>query len=122
MLRRFVLVFFFASAILCAQNASVSGRVTDGSGAIVPAAKVTARNPASGASFSVETSTEGYYSMPSLAPGRYDIEIAKVGFVSIKQTGLDLAVQQAARLDVVLKIGAVRRNRGSECSGSRARK
>lgn len=107
MLRRFVLVFFFALATLCAQNASVSGRVTDGSGAIVPAAKVTARNPASGASFSVETSTEGYYSMPSLAPGRYDIEIAKAGFVSIKQTGLDLAVQQAARLDVVLKIGAV---------------
>ena len=106
MFSRFALTLVFVSSLF-AQNASVTGRVTDASGAVVPAAKVTARNPASGAAFSAESSTEGYYSLPSVPPGRYDLEIAKTGFVSIKQTGLDLAVQQAARLDVVLKVGAV---------------
>jgi len=101
------LVFFLVLATLNAQNASVSGRVTDSSGAVVPGAKVIARNPLSGASFSAETSVEGYYSLPSLIPGRYNIEIAKAGFVTQKQNGLELAVQQAARLDVALKIGVV---------------
>jgi len=105
--RCFFPVFFLALTTLCAQNAAVSGRVTDSSGAVVPAAKVTARNPLSGASFSTESSAEGYYSLPSLTPGRYDIEIAKAGFVTQKQNGLELAVQQAARLDVALKIGVV---------------
>ena len=108
MLSRFVFVFTLACvSSLLAQNASVTGRVTDASGAVVPGAKVTARNPALGAAFAAESSPEGYYSLPSLPPGRYDLDIAKTGFVSIKQTGLELAVQQAARLDVVLKIGAV---------------
>ena len=106
MLSRFVFVLACVSSLL-AQNASVTGRVTDASGAVVPGAKVTARNPALGAAFAAESSPEGYYSLPSLPPGRYDLDIAKTGFVSIKQTGLELAVQQAARLDVVLKIGAV---------------
>ncbi|MBY0503344.1 MAG: carboxypeptidase regulatory-like domain-containing protein [Bryobacteraceae bacterium] len=104
---RFLLVLSLMLATLCAQNASVSGRVTDSSGAVVPAAKVTARNPASGAAFSADTSTEGYYSLPALPPGRYDLEVVKTGFVTIKQTGLELAVQQGARLDFVLKLGAV---------------
>ena len=108
MLSRFVFVFTLACvSSLLAQNASVTGRVTDASGAVVPGAKVTARNPALGAAFAAESSPEGYYSLPSLPPGRYDLDIAKTGFVSIKQTGLELAVQQAARLDVVLNIGAV---------------
>ncbi len=107
MLRRFTPLLLLFATTLLAQNASISGRVTDSSGAVVPAANVTVRNPASGISFAAESSTEGYYSLPAIPPGRYDIEIAKTGFVSIKQTGLELAVQQAARLDVVLKVGAV---------------
>lgn len=105
---RHVLAFgLLLASVLLGQNASVTGRVTDPSGAVVPVAKVTARNLASGASISVETSAEGYYALPSLLPGRYDIEIVKAGFVAIKQTGLELAVQQAARLDVVLRVGGV---------------
>ena len=107
MSRRLLVVSLVFASLLLAQNASVTGRVTDASGAVVPGAKITARNPASGAAFSAESGTEGYYSLPSVPPGRYDLEIAKTGFVSMKQTGLELAVQQAARLDVVLKVGAV---------------
>ncbi len=107
MICRFLLVSVLTLSALLAQNASVTGRVTDSSGAVVPGAKVTVRNPTSGSSFSADSSSEGYYSLPAIPPGRYDLEIVKTGFVSIKQTGLELAVQQAARLDVVLKVGAV---------------
>ncbi|MCC6538930.1 MAG: TonB-dependent receptor, partial [Bryobacterales bacterium] len=96
----------FVSALL-AQNASLSGRITDASGAVVPGADVKARNTASGIVSAAETNAEGFYALPALPPGRYDIEVTKSGFAPVRQTGLELAVQQSARLDIALKIGGV---------------
>ncbi|MBL8235857.1 MAG: TonB-dependent receptor [Bryobacterales bacterium] len=90
-----------------AQTASLTGRVTDPSGAVVPGAKVAVRAVGTGVTSNVTTNVDGYYSAPSLLPGRYDVEISHGGFVSTRQTGLELAVQQVGRLDVVLKVGAV---------------
>ena len=61
----------------------------------------------SGVATTVLSTADGYYAVPALQPGRYDIEITRDGFVAMKQVGLALAVQQVARLDVVLKVGAV---------------
>ncbi len=102
-----IVLLILSLGTLYAQNASLAGRVTDSSGALVPETKVSVRNPASGAVFSTETSSEGNYSLPAIPPGAYEIEFSKSGFVTVKQTGLELAVQQAARLDVVLKVGTV---------------
>jgi len=92
---------------LYAQTASITGRVTDPSGAIVPAATVTARSVATNLSTATESSSEGYYTLPSLAPGDYEITVTKQGFVTVKQTGLTLVVGQAARLDIQMKVGGV---------------
>lgn len=92
---------------LFAQTASLTGRVTDPSGAVIPGARVTARAEGTGIANSTPTNQDGYYSIPSLPPGRYDVEIDKDGFVPLRQTGMELAVQQVGRLDVVLKVGAV---------------
>jgi hypothetical protein len=89
------------------QVASLTGRVTDASGAVIPAAAVRARSLGTGITTSTETNAEGYYTLPSLAPGRYDVNITRTGFKQLRQSGLELIVQQVARLDVTLEVGGV---------------
>ncbi|MEZ5351330.1 MAG: carboxypeptidase regulatory-like domain-containing protein [Bryobacteraceae bacterium] len=101
-----ILAFFVASTAF-AQVASLTGRVTDASGAVIPAAAVTARSVETGITVAAETTSEGYYTLPALQPGRYEVTITKDGFVPVRQTGLELTVQQVARLDVTLQVGSV---------------
>ena len=103
---RSLIPLFFAS-IAFAQLASVTGRITDPSGAVVPGASVTARSSATGVTATTESTSDGYYTLPALQPGQYEITINKQGFVPVKQTGLELAVQQVARIDITLKIGQI---------------
>src|SRR5436190_6384623 len=99
----------FASLLLCsislAQLASVTGRVTDQSGAVVPAAAVAATAVETGVLSKTQTNDDGYYTLPALTPGRYDLTVEKIGFAPVRQTGLTLTVQQVARLDVTLAVG-----------------
>jgi hypothetical protein len=66
---------------------------------------VTARSVETGVQSLAESTSEGYYTIPSLQPGAYELTVAKPGFVTIKQSGLELAVQQVARIDITLKVG-----------------
>ncbi|MBI3680542.1 MAG: TonB-dependent receptor [Acidobacteria bacterium] len=99
-------VAFFAST-LCAQVATLTGRITDPSGAVIPQARVAVRSLDTGISTNVESTAEGYYTIPALPPGRYEVTISKEGFSTVKQSGIELAVQQTARLDLVLQVGAL---------------
>jgi len=103
---RFVALAFWAPALL-AQVATLTGRITDPSGAVVSQARVTVRAVDTGIVTSAESTSEGYYNIPALTPGRYEVTIAKSGFNTVRQSGVELAVQQTARLDVTLQVGAV---------------
>src|SRR5207248_2739074 len=96
----------FATAAY-AQTASLTGRVTDPSGAIVPQASVTVQSADSSVSTAVQSNEQGYYNFPSLLPGVYSLNVSKTGFRPVRQTNLELAVQQAARVDLTLEVGAV---------------
>ncbi|MGH9662016.1 MAG: carboxypeptidase regulatory-like domain-containing protein, partial [Bryobacteraceae bacterium] len=85
----------------------ITGRITDSTGAVVQGARISATAVASGVETAVETSDQGYYSIPSLIPGIYHVAVSKTGFQTVRQSGLELAVQQVARLDVTLRVGAV---------------
>ncbi len=89
------------------QTASVIGRITDGSGAVIPGARVTATSAASGVATSVDTNDQGFYNIPALPPAVYTISVERSGFQTLRQTNLELQVQQVARLDLVLRVGAV---------------
>jgi hypothetical protein len=104
---RSILLSLLCSVAAFSQVATLTGRVTDPSGAVVPGASVVARSVSTGISSTSETTSEGYYTLPSLQPGRYEVTITRDGFVPVRQTGLELTVQQVARLDVTLKIGGV---------------
>lgn len=77
-----------ALVLLCtspafAQVATLTGRVTDQSGAVVPQASVTARASDTGISTATETTSDGYYTLPALPPGRYELSVTKPGFVPV---------------------------------------
>jgi hypothetical protein len=97
------------TANLAAQVAgrgSLSGLVTDPSGAAVPAASVTLTNVATGVALKNKTSGSGLYSFISLVPGSYQLEVSLTGFQTAVRNQIAIAVDQAETVNVTLKVGA----------------
>ena len=86
-------------------NASLSGTVTDPSNAVVPGAKLTLTNEATGFQSAFVSDAAGEYSFHNLTPGKYDLSVSAAGFKSSDQRGIELALNQAARQDVHLPVG-----------------
>lgn len=87
------------------QFGSITGLVTDPSGAIVPGATVIVSNEYTRASYRIMTNTEGYYTVTSLIPGTYDISVSMAGFAPVTRAGTTLDVAQKARVDIALAVG-----------------
>jgi hypothetical protein len=86
---------------------TISGTVTDSSGAVLPNIKVTVTNTATNQAFHTVTSSAGDYSAPSLNPGTYVVTVEAAGFEKSKTTAFTLTVDQNVRIDLALKTGAV---------------
>src|SRR6266545_2878914 len=87
------------------QTAQVTGIITDPAGMAVPGAEVVGLNVDTGVKKSVATNELGYYTIPFLNPGNYNVITHKSGFKSIERKGVTLEVAQNARLDLVLQVG-----------------
>lgn len=90
-----------------AQTASLTGRVTDPSGALIPEATVTATNEATSVATRTVANGEGYFTLPALTPGTYTVTVEREGFKTQRERGLQLIVGQAGRLDFVLQVGSL---------------
>jgi len=102
------LVFcFFVSVPAHAQvtGATLSGTVTDASGAVIAGAQVSIRNMATGATKDVTTDSAGFYTAPNLNPGTYEVKIEAKGFNTAVQSNLALAVGAQQTLNVPMKVG-----------------
>jgi hypothetical protein len=102
-------VFFFAltTAGICfaqTETARLQGTVTDPSDAIVVKATITVRNFGTGLATTAETNREGYYVIPGLSPGRYNMEVTQPGFQKFERD-FELQVSQVAVVDVKLQVG-----------------
>src|SRR3712207_6488139 len=75
-----LLIGLASSTPVSAQNPTVSGRVTDASGAVVPGAVVELRNLSTGVSNATTTNAEGYFVLPPVPPGSYDVVATATGF------------------------------------------
>src|SRR6266478_6117371 len=100
-----------ALALLCAvpllaQNAELSGLITDPSNLAVPGARVVVKSADTGATRTVSSNQQGEYSVPALLPGPYDITVEANGFKTLHQNRVILEVDQRARLDFTLAIGS----------------
>lgn len=95
-------------SLLNAQNfATVTGSVTDKTGASAAATKVTATNIDTHVARETLSADGGGYTIPLLPPGRYKLTAQKAGFRQIVQDNVTLEVNQTARLDFQLEVGQV---------------
>ena len=100
---------FYGRIPLSAQqeSASITGQVTDSSGATVAGAQVTIRNEASGASFVTVTDADGFYRAPQLRPAVYTVTVGAAGFSTAVRAGIEARVNDRLRVDMPLQVGAV---------------
>ena len=87
------------------DRGTITGTVTDPSGAAVADAKVTAVNTNTGASHETTTTSEGSYTLPELSAAPYKISVEAAGFKTTTQT-IQLPVQVTRRVDFSLTLGA----------------
>ncbi|MGH9469029.1 MAG: carboxypeptidase regulatory-like domain-containing protein [Terriglobia bacterium] len=85
---------------------SISGAITDPSGAAVPGATVTALETGTGFTRTVQTDASGQYVIPNLRPTRYEITVEAKGFHKLTQRGIVLLANQAATVNVRLQLGS----------------
>jgi len=95
------------SARAQAGRGSISGTITDPTGAIVPGASVTLLNPATGVSLHTATSGAGLYTFISLNPGVYQITASQSGFTTSQRDNVTVTVDQTTIVDIALKVGSV---------------
>ena len=90
-----------------AQNAIISGTVTDQSQAPVPSVAVTARNTETNSVTSGVTNDNGLYRLVDVIPGHYDLTLEKSGFKVAKFSGITVTIGQVLTVDHSLEIGSV---------------
>jgi len=104
---KFALVIFWATAVAFAQegvnSGSVSGRVTDATGAVIEGARVTARQTDTNIVNATETDREGRFRFPYLRVGRHEIKIHRQGFADATRS-LTLTIGAAFELPVSLTV------------------
>lgn len=88
------------------NTATLSGNVKDSSGAVLSGASVVARQATTGISRTVVTNEGGFFNVPLLQPGQYDVTVSKQGFQTTEEH-IQLQVNQLANLNVLLTVGGV---------------
>src|SRR5437763_3550196 len=106
-LKFFVFVSGVASGLLFGQGerATISGTVTDASGAVVPQVRITVRNERTNIVNKAESNSTGLFVAPALPPGSYELTAEKQGFRTFKMSNIPLSVGLTATVEVKLEVG-----------------
>lgn len=101
-------VLFSASRLALAQTetATISGHITDSSGAAVQAASVELKSVQQGTSLTTTTNDSGIYVFPSVAPGQYSVTVRKQGYKQVDTVGVIANVQDHIEQNFRLEVGS----------------
>jgi len=103
-----LMLLFVLVVVSPAQTTAVlNGTVSDGSGAVVPGVSVTVTNAETGIQREAATDSTGSYDIRLLPPGTYNIAVKKDGFRQLTRESVRLEVNQVARIDFTMQLGAV---------------
>jgi hypothetical protein len=102
-----VLATLPAAATAQSVSGTILGTVTDPSGAVMADAKVTVVNEGTGLTRSVTSDANGEYVIPSIPTGRYTVMAEVTGFKTLALSNIELGVDQRARIDLKLEVGAL---------------
>ncbi len=100
-------LLLFGGTARAQTTSSITGTVTDLTGALIPNAKVTATNQATNATQTTTSNSDGIYDIPGLAVGSYALVVQAPGFRAYKKTGIVVNAAQTLRADVHLAVGAI---------------
>lgn len=106
----FKTLFLVSTALLLSSSlfgqarGTISGRITDPAGAVVPGASVTVTNTGTSVSRNATTSTEGLFNVPALDPGVYELQVEKGGFAPASRAGVNLLSDTTLTVDFALSV------------------
>jgi Carboxypeptidase regulatory-like domain/TonB-dependent Receptor Plug Domain len=101
-----VCLFMAATSILAqSDTSSISGTVTDTSGALVPNAQITIHNNATLADRTIASNESGAFTLTNLAPGDYSVRVTKTGFQTTTLNDVHLDPSIGRKIDIAMKIG-----------------
>src|SRR5437762_7662760 len=101
------LFLFSALAVAQVTTGTISGTITDSTGAVVPGVNVTLKSVEKGITRTVRTDEGGRYRAPELALGSYEITAEAAGFETVVRSGITLTVGREAVVDFTLQVGTI---------------
>ena len=101
-----ILFLFCALPSFAQERGSITGIISDPTGAAVPDAKVTATDTATARSQTTSTTSVGLYTIPELVAGTYKVTVEKTGFELAVADNVSVVVNTTTRIDLALKLGA----------------
>jgi len=102
----FVMLFSVLAYAQVSSTSSLSGTVTDPSGAVVPNATIVVKNNGTGAEFKAASASNGTFTVPALNAGIYSVSISAVGFKQAIVQGVQIEVGTPASVNVSLEVGS----------------
>jgi hypothetical protein len=85
---------------------TITGIISDPTGAVIAGAPIEAKNVDTGAVYRATSTETGNYTLPQLPAGRYELSLSVMGFKKYDRQNLSLAVTQVMRLDIALEVGS----------------
>jgi hypothetical protein len=89
------------------SGATMTGTVSDASGAIIPNAQISIKNVATGEVRTVTTNAAGFYTSPNLLPGSYEVTASAQGFSTEVRSGITLTVGAQQVLNMSMRVGQI---------------
>src|SRR3989454_11278629 len=106
-LQLIVWLFVFSHAASAqTDRGTITGTVSDATGAVIPGATIEAKNVATGAVYQAGSSETGNYTLAQLPAGTYEVSAALPGFRKFVRTGVVVSVATVLRINVTLEVGA----------------
>ena len=105
-----LVAILLSSAVAQTNQGSIAGNVMDPSGAMVPNAKIVAKEKNTGTTYQTVSSSAGAYRFPNLNIGTYDITATAEGFKAATLTGVLVQVATTSALDIKLQTGTITEN------------
>jgi hypothetical protein len=101
----FILILIALPVFGQVAGGTITGEITDNSGAVMPHAAVTVKNTATDVGRAIATNESGVYSAPNLLPGNYEVTVSAPGFETLVRSGLTLAVGGELVVNIELRVG-----------------
>jgi outer membrane receptor protein involved in Fe transport len=101
------LVLGSATDVGAQATGTITGVVTDESGAVLPGVSVEVVSEATGQTRAVVSGDDGFYTVPLVPPGRYQVKASLAGFRSLTREGVVVSVNNTSRIDLRLQVGDV---------------